>query len=300
MFRHLIVLLDGSRLAEAALAPTVYLAQTFGAMVTLVHVIEQNPPDRIHGEHHLSNPDEAMTYLREVTQRAFPPGMQIEQHVHTFAVNDVAKSIAEHAGELASDLIIMCTHGRGGFRDWILGSMAQQVIGQGNTPVFLIHPGRHGEGASFQCRKILVSLDANPEHEKGLSIAEEFAVDFKASLHLVMVVHTLKTLSGETAASARLLPGTASMFLDLKEKDAAQYLASHLIRLESLQIPATAEVQRGDPSKVLLQVAEKSSADLIVLGTHGKTGLEAFWAGSITPKVSSRSHSPLLLIPVRE
>jgi nucleotide-binding universal stress UspA family protein len=300
LFQHLIVLLDGSRLAEAALSPTVYLAKTLGAKVTLVHVIESNPPERIHGERHLSNPQEALTYLCDVTTRAFPADMEVRQHVHSHAVHDVAKSIAEHAGELDSDLIVMCTHGRGGLRDWILGSMAQQVIGQGNTPVFLIRPNREGRSPEFKCEKILVSLDADPEHEKGLAISRELAQAFHASLHLVMVVHTRSTLSGERAVSARTLPGTISVLLDLKEKEAAEYLAEHLSQLEASGLTITAEVQRGDPAKVLLQVSENIRADMIVLGTHGKTGLEAFWSGSITPKLSSHSLSPLLLVPVRE
>lgn len=300
LFQHLIVLLDGSRLAEAALPPTVYLAKTLGAKVTLVHVIERNPPERIHGEHHLSNPEEALAYLRGVATRAFPADLEVKQHVHTHAVHDVAKSIAEHAGELDSDLIVMCTHGRGGLRDWILGSMAQQVIGQGSTPVFLIHPSREGGSPEFKCEKILVSLDADPEHENGLVISKTLALAFHASLHLVMVVHTRSTLSGERAVSARMLPGTTSVLLDLKEKEAADYLARHLSELETLGLSATAEVQRGDPAKVLLQVSENIQADVIVLGTHGKTGLEAFWSGSITPKLSSHSLSPLLLVPVHK
>jgi nucleotide-binding universal stress UspA family protein len=300
LFQHLIVLLDGSRLAEAALPPTIYLAKALGAKVTLVHVIESKPPERIHGERHLSNPEEALDYLREVAMRAFPADLEVGQHVHIHAVNDVAKSIAEHAGELDSDLIVMCTHGRGGLRDWIIGSMAQQVIGQGNTPVFLIRPGRERGSSEFKCEKILVSLDADPEHEKGLAISRKLAQVFHASLHLVMVVHTRSTLSGERAVSARTLPGTTSVLLDLKEKEAADYLAEHLSQLEVSGLTATAEVQRGDPAKALLKVSEKIQADVIVLGTHGKTGLEAFWSGSITPKLSSHSLSPLLLVPVRE
>ena len=59
MFKHLLVPLDGSPLAEAALPAAAYLAQKLGASVTLLHVIEQDAPQEIHGERHLTDPDEA-------------------------------------------------------------------------------------------------------------------------------------------------------------------------------------------------------------------------------------------------
>jgi nucleotide-binding universal stress UspA family protein len=62
----------------------------------------------------------------------------------------------------------------------------------------------------------------------------------------------------------------------------------------------TAEVQRGDPAALIVRAAERISADLVVLGTHGRTGLEAFWSESVAPQVISRAHTPLLLVPVRE
>ena len=70
--RHLIVPLDGSRLAEAALPITRQLAQSLVAPVTLVHLIERHAPERIHGEHHLSSPGEAERYLTELSRRFFP------------------------------------------------------------------------------------------------------------------------------------------------------------------------------------------------------------------------------------
>jgi nucleotide-binding universal stress UspA family protein len=50
----------------------------------------------------------------------------------------------------------------------------------------------------------------------------------------------------------------------------------------------------------IIDTAQKAGVDLIVLGTHGKAGMDAFWAGSIGPKVSSRSHLPLLLVPITQ
>jgi nucleotide-binding universal stress UspA family protein len=300
MFKHLLVPLDGSRLAEAALPAAAHVAEALGASVTLVHVIERDAPREIHGERHLSNPDEAYAYLGEVAHTAFGSGVHVEQHVHTAEVRDVARSIAEHTGELGPDLIVMCTHGWGGVRGWLFGSIAQQVIGLGGTPVLLVQPSRAGGTPLFACRRLLVPLDGDPDHEQGLRVAAGLARACGAELHLVRVVPTLGTLPGEQATSARLLPGVTSALLDLDEEGAQRHLQQQAAQLEQQGLLAKAEVARGDPALVIVRSAEKAGADLIVMGTHGKAGMEAFWSESVAPQVCSRARVPLLLVPVLE
>ena len=59
-----------------------------------------------------------------------------------------------------------------------------------------------------------------------------------------------------------------------------------------------ADVYRGDPVATIVSAAEQKNIDLIVLATHGKTGMDAFWSGSVTPNVASNTFVPLLLVPV--
>jgi nucleotide-binding universal stress UspA family protein len=297
MFKHLLVPLDGSHLAEAALPVAAYLAQTLAAPVILIHVIEHDAPKVVHGERHLTNEDEANVYLRQVAARSFPPGVQVEPHVHTSAVSDVADSIARHVEEFSTDLIIMCTHGHGGLRRWLFGPIAQQVIALGKTPVLLIQPDEGQSALAFACRRLLVPLDGNPDHEQGLVVAEALAQAYTASVHLVSVIQTLDTLSGQRAATAKMLPGTTSALLNLKQQGAEEYLQQQVKPLQTAGVTATVEVSRGDPAKLIVRAAQQVKADLIVLGTHSKTNLDAFWSGSITPKIAGHTHTPLLLVP---
>ena len=82
MFKRLLVPLDGSLLAEAALPAADYMAQHFGATVTLLHLIEHNAPAQVHGEAHLTNEVQANAYLQKVAQRSFAPGVLTDTHVH--------------------------------------------------------------------------------------------------------------------------------------------------------------------------------------------------------------------------
>jgi nucleotide-binding universal stress UspA family protein len=297
MIKHFLVPLDGSRLAESALPVAAFLAQTLHAPVTLTHMIERNAPEEIHSDRHLTNVVEATDYLKAVADKAFPTGVEVNWHVHTVAVEDVAHSILDHAEELDADLVIMCTHGRGGPRDWFIGSIAQQMLAIGSVPIMLIPPSETSP-ASFRCQRALVTLDGAPEHEQGLPVAVDLAKACHMSLHLLMVIPTLSTLQGDEIATATMLPGAMRAFLDLAVQGGQDYLGAHLTRLRQAGLEVSAEVERGDPLKAIVKTARRIEADLIVMGTHGKTGMEAFWSGSLTPKVSGKAKIPLLLVPV--
>jgi nucleotide-binding universal stress UspA family protein len=297
MFQHILVPLDGSKLAEAALPVAASLAKTCGAGITLIHVIEKNAPQAIHGEHHLTNPDEAYAYLDRQALQAFPAGVQVDQHVHTTEVSNVARSIVDHAGEFAPDLIVMCSHGSGGLRDILVGNIAQQVIAQGKTPVLLIHP-QDDTLREFQCKEILVPMDGKPAHEHGLDLAAGLAQAYHATLTLLFVVPTLGTLGGHQAATGLLLPGTMSALLDMNEQAAYDYLDEQARRARKPEMLINAAVVRGDPGPTIADYATTQGANLIVLGTHGKSGAGAFWAGSVAPKLAGMTIIPLLFVPV--
>jgi nucleotide-binding universal stress UspA family protein len=291
MFKHILVPLDGSKLAEAAIPAAASLAQTLTAPVTLLHIIEQDAPQEIHRDHHLTQADEAAAYLKNVAERGFPPGVDVAIHVHTAAVKDVPGSIAEHATrEFQPDLIVMCTHGESGVRELLYGSIAQQVVAQGLTPLLLIKP-RTDTPTSFRLYKILVPLDTGTIHDASLPVAQQLARAYDANIHLLTVIPTFGTVAGETAAAS-------SALLEIAVENAADDLQEHLDELKDDRLQATAEVGRGDPAKEIVDLAERLSVDLIVLTTHRKAGTAAFWARSVAPNVVRRAHVPILLIPL--
>ena len=300
MFKHILVPLDGSRLAESVLPAANYLAEKMRATITLIHVIEKNAPEEIHGDHHLTNADEANQYLGKIAASYFAPDLLIKQHVHTSEVNNLSRSIVDHADEMAPDLIIMCTHGRGGLHDFLVGSIAQQVITLGKIPVLLIHPKEDDESSPFNCRKILLPLDGTPEHELSIPVASHLAQVCESNLHLLFVVPTLGDLKGKRAAAGKLLPGTMTIMLEMAEENAQHYLTDQAAHFIDQGLPVITEVLRGDPSDRIVETGERVRADLILLVTHKRIGQEAFWAGSVAPRVSGSSRIPLLLIPVQE
>ncbi|MBI2758267.1 MAG: universal stress protein [Chloroflexi bacterium] len=294
MFKNILVPLDGSKLSEASLGPASLLAQTLKAHVTLLHVIEQDAPSEVHKERHLTRPDEAEAYLKDAAQRAFPSDIKVETHVHTAPVSDVAKSIIDHITEFKPDLIVICAHGHSGIRDVLIGSIAQQIVAHGATPLLLVKP----DSPRFQLDRILIPLDPDSRHDDSIPVAKAFGATFGAKLHLLSVIPTFSTLAGEQAAAGNLLPGTAQALLDIKEENASEDLNIHMTELRKEGIKVFAEVARGDPARGIVKIAELSGADLIILTTHRKAGIGAFWARSVAPKVAQKTKMPLLLIPL--
>ena len=298
MFNHLLVPLDGSSLAEMALPAAVYLARLSSARVTLLHLIERHPPDEVHHhDRHLTNAAEATAYLEEVRQRAFTD-VAVECHVHTAEIDNVARSIVEHISELAPDLIVMCTHGQGGWRRRLFGSKAQQVIALNKTPLLLIPPAPEAR-AEFHCTRIVVPLDGNVDHEQGLRLSSALAQLCHAALHLVYVIPTVDRLKGDDLATGRLMPHTMAAILDIQQEEAAEYLGCHIVDLREAGVTVSAEVGRGEVIKTILDAARNQQADLIALGTHARSGMDAIWSGSLTPVISDRSPTPLLLVPIQ-
>lgn len=298
MFKHILVPLDGSKLAEAALPIAASLGETLPALVTLLHVIEKNAPNQVHQEHHLTAAKEANAYLAEVAKRSFPRKVKVDWHVHTRAVPNVVESIVRHAQrDFQPDLIVLCSHGRSGVRDMVSSSIAQQVVAESTIPVLLVKPKEAGP-APLTLGKILVPLDNESAHDQSLPIAEGLARAYRAEIMMLCVIPTLRTLSGEKAIAGTMLPGMTAAYLEMIEENARQHFQVHLEEFQKAKIQASANIARGDPATVIAKTAQSLEADLILFATHGNAGFEAFWRGSVAANVARRTDIPLLLIPL--
>lgn len=147
------------------------------------------------------------------------------------------------------------------------------------------------------CRSILLPIDESAAHERALPVARELAKVFRAQLNLVIVIPTLTTVSGKWTSTTRYLPGTTSALLELSADDAEQYLAKMQANLAKTGLKVTAQVLRGDPANAIVDAADKLDVDFIIMGTHGKSGIDALFSGSVANKVCSHSQVPLLLVP---
>jgi nucleotide-binding universal stress UspA family protein len=300
MIKRLLVPLDGSSLAESVLPVAAALAKKINISVTLIHVIEKEAPEKIHGQSHLQLPKDAEEYLKSIAGSDIFKNVNVEIHVHEEGINNVSQSIADHSKELNQDIVLMCTHGNSGLLDIFFGSIALQVISLGHIPVLLINPSKENVKVKYSFENFLVPLDGNPDHEPALNYASDLAKLCNAKINLLTAIPHFGNMSGKLAPVNRFLPFTTTTMMDMIVPDTEDYLKKIKERLELSSLRVTTNILRKDPEVAILEEAQNINADLIIIGTHGKKGANAFWEGSIAPKISKSTTIPLLLIPVNK
>ena len=143
-YKHILVPLDGSELAELALVDAFSLAHLNGAEITLLQVI--SPFDYMVGdaapmvftdELVKAHQDAALHYLEEITGREECRNLRVHLAIE---IGTPAETIIDYAQREPVDLIVMATHGRSGLRRWVYGSVADKVVRGASVPVLLYRP----------------------------------------------------------------------------------------------------------------------------------------------------------------
>jgi nucleotide-binding universal stress UspA family protein len=295
--KRILVPLDGSRLAESILPVVTTLARCLHAKVSLLHIIEENAPQSVHGFPHLTSTQEAEAYIANIAA-GLASDLEVEQHVHGTEEHNVALSVALHSDELDADMVALCTHGRSGLRRAVSGSIAQQVLRRVKIPVILARPDMR---APASLGLVMLPLDSQGEGEVALPIAAEIAKECGATLRLVSIVPTVGTLTGDKSAAARLLPNATAASLDTQvDEEVRPYLERILAQLASDGVKTEAEIRRGNIGHVLVKDAAANKADLIVIATHARAGLGALFIGSIAAGLVTKVSQPLLLVRIAE
>ena len=297
MFTRLLVPLDGSTLAESSLPAALEVGRRLRADIVLYHALERGAPAMVHGERHLTNLDEAGRYLSGVAEWFAQHGVTATPRMDA-GTGDVAARIASAAAREPADLIVLCTHGSGGLRGLLFGRVAQQVLQRGTVPVLLVPPSGAGREQGFQCRSVLVPLDGSATAETAVPAAAALAGGFGAEVILAIVVPTVETISGERAAATRLMPTAATALLDAEAAEGEEYLDAMVRTLSAQGLHARAAVERGEPVRTLLNAAAAQGVDVIVIATHGRSGVGAVWAGSVAQRIIAQSLRPVLLVRI--
>ena len=298
LFRRILVPLDGSPAAESVLPVLEMLASRTGADVLLLHALERGAKDQIHGERHLTERQEAEEYLENIAGSLASAGIRARTHVHPNEVGDVAVSILEHVEESSADLIMLCSHGWGGLREVIFGSIAQQVLKSGTCPVFLIPSQIAVHGKVFALSDILLPVDIQHRHDEALDLALAVARLLKGDLHLLCVVPEPGDLKGAAWLSSRYLFSAGREVLAMAEEGARKYLNELKEKCLSAGVNAESTVARGDAAEEITRHAAANDIDLLILPGHGRTGIDALLSRSTGSRVVARIDCPILMLRV--
>jgi nucleotide-binding universal stress UspA family protein len=288
-FTRILVPLDGSRLAEAVLPAASSVATKLGARLLLLHVLEREPPETVHGEPHLGNEQEALAYLEEHAESLRRRDIAVDIHVHERPVGDVAAAIDRHAHELEADLIAMCAHGRTNLRARLVGSIAERILRGGSIPI-LLRTVRGPESASFDLRKLLVPIDFGHDVDAALAAARTLAGPYEAGVAL------LAALEPASPPTARMLPGTSALTRELDLDALARRLGELAEGLRGDIAGVETIVDQRRPTDAIIAASDALPADLIVLVTDAHGGLSGWYDPSTAQRLLARPALTLLLI----
>ena len=296
MIPQILVPLDGSVHAESALAVARAVARATGRELTLLRVVPTPiivepiiglPPPRNHLADCLAaDLESAIHYLQEVAGRL--PGA-----VQTVALQgDPATAIVAYAEQHPQIVLIaMATHGRTGLSRWVLGSVADAVLHAAPVPLLLSRPGAAGSAAlpPRGASTILVPLDGSAFAAQALDPACALATATGATV-VLLGAHEPGARPAGDAGPSGVAPDRQNGVLHLEE-----HLRATATRLAAAGIPVTTQLVQGPPAQVILDQCEHVPADLIVMATHGRQGLQRLRLGSVAWQVVQGATRPVLL-----
>lgn len=293
MYRKILVPLDGSRFAEAALALALELSRRAEAPVHLVTVAEQ--PPEFTGEEADASTEWAEEYLAEARKAtASRAGGTVTTAVRAGPVVDRLRDEAEESG---CDVVVMATHGRGVLSRAWLGSVADAFVRRSSHPVLMVRPeeadarrrGWEGKETPAPAR-ILVPLDGSAPSEQALEHAMELADLFGAGLDLIRVVD--KPL-GE---SRPYLPHVDVRSGEEARRLALEYLEERAGQLRRRGLSVNTRVAvASQPGHAIAEAVESGGADMVAMSTRGQTGMKRTLLGSTADKVVRGTSVPVLL-----
>ncbi len=293
--KQIVVPLDGSVFGEGALPLALSLARTLEKAVELVSVYDAAP---MVAGWHLSDEEIATqvdTYLADVQRRL--EGATDVPLTATILSGPVAATLEAHVEEVRPFLVAMSTHGRGPFSQAWLGSVADHVVRHVSIPVVMIRPDGAGAvplGDDVPLRRILVALDGSERAEHSLTWATRIGRAAGASLQLLWVVPP------PVPFASPYLPHAVQdrqRVLDAGREEGQRYLTEVAGRLETEGLDVATHVEVDVlPVAGILHCAEAHGADLLAIGTHGRTALPKVLLGSVADKVVRAAGRPVLVV----
>jgi nucleotide-binding universal stress UspA family protein len=303
----ILVPLDGSPLAEQVLPYVRLLATTLALDVRLLRVVTEREQGRALAEDDVTIWDDtrppryerveqaqqvlgldATAYLEGLAQTLREQGLAVSVAVHFGHPAELISQLAAEEG--GSALIAMATHGYGGLRRWALGSVTDRVVHSSPVPVFVVRSSQGPSPHVPKLSRLLLPLDGSPLAERAIDLSLKIAGRAQAELLLLRVVEP-PFIAADTFTIAQY-----GYLLEFEQNEAQTYLEERRRELRPQHPGISSVVTVGYPAECIVDEAEARQVDLIVMATHGQSGLRRWALGSVADKVLHATQTPLLLV----
>jgi len=285
---HILCPVDLSDISRHAIAHAVLMAQWYHAKITALHVcnpivlpttdfvVAGTPPVPLLTEDEIQE-------LRAQILHCFG---SVEAGDLDVVIDNghVANRVLERALSLPADLIVMGTHGAGGFEHLLLGSVAEKVLRKATCPVMTVPPQARAT-SKLPFKRLLCPVDFSEQSLTALEFAFSIAQESHAELTILHVVDWPDESSPPTV-----------QYRQESERDLEPKLAALVPDAVRSWCQPTIRVERGKPYRTILEHASADTSDLIIMGVHGRNPLDLMLFGSTTNQVVRRATCPVLTL----
>ena len=292
---------DFGESAEEALQYAAMFASQYDAELTMMHVVSLFSDGSATAEKQISEMEQyAEKFADQLHQQAdeiIDRTIEDESYRHLKMKKLIVRGFSPSQGIIRAaeeediDLIVTGTYGRGGVSHLLFGSTAEHVVRMANCPVLTV---RHHAPHIFdfqRIRSILFPTDFSECSMKALPYALSFAESYSASLHVLHVfeqrIHPAFYIIDKTT------PFDTDEGLRDRTLDALDEFVYDELKDK---IDFKCAVASGKPFVEIINYARANKIDLIVIATHGLTGLENMVIGSTTERVVRKAPCPVLSI----
>lgn len=296
MYTRILLPLDGSKTAEQVMPWALTLADRFKLPVELLTVVDVGRfLTSVEGARRFDtlveqSSRQGKAYLERISGRFV--GRVVKRSVEQ---GTAAELIIEKAAADKSTLIAMTTHGRSGLNRWLLGSVAEKVLRGSTNPLLLVRAisGGRTQGEA-PLKSIMVPLDGSKLAEGVLPTGAKIAA--KLDLEIVLFRAYTNPFSPFSGGSGPYAVNLDELMQQVRN-EAGDYLEAKVAELRKQGIEKISYLLReGDAAEEIVAMAKDSSQTLIVMSSHGRSGLSRWALGSVTETVVRHSNNPVLIL----
>ncbi len=310
MYSKIIVPLDGSELSEQALPYAQMVAKSLSAPIELVQAYDLLPTTLLgtrgnrEATAHLEQASQvrAEVSLAPARRRLEEAGLAVSSVTQRGSAADV---ISAQASSDPSSLVVMSTHGRGGISRWVMGSVTDKVLHTIPNPMLIVRANVMGPASpETSLQSVVVPLDGSPRSELSLPHAISMAATLSASITVLRVTPSEEHYRQELSAVTPELGAIPDLELlapgDLIAEDKADVAAyledvSNRMAIDHAHGVVAEQVVRDNIAQTIIDRAS-AQPSLVVMSTHGRSGLGRMTLGSVTDRVIRHSNVPVLVI----
>ena len=284
--QRVLVATDFSTRSDRALRRGSLLARQAGAELVLVHVVDDDQPRRLID----AEREQAASLLHDLTRTVRESdGIDCQSRVD---LGDAFQGIVRVADELGADLLVLGPHRRQVLRDTFFGTTAERAIRTSRTPVLMANGVPTGP-----YRTVLLATDFSEASVAAAQAAKQLGLLAEVE---IVALHVLMDEEGGPLLRASMTVKEA----DHRVAEAEARAMDQLDRFtHKLGIVAARRVVRPSEESTGMAINNHTKAaktDLIVVGTHGRTGLEKWLLGSVAESVLSRAELDVLAVPASQ